>query len=67
MQQTRSQGRVLDALMQQKNQGHIPGILGRLVRNLAPFKLPLDYKCDAEVRRLLLLLLLIFMFYDFYT
>jgi structural maintenance of chromosome 4 len=32
MQTTKSQGKVLDALMQQKNKGHIPGILGRLVR-----------------------------------
>ncbi|XP_053663225.1 structural maintenance of chromosomes protein 4 [Anopheles marshallii] len=30
MQSTRSQGKVLDALMRQKNEGHIPGILGRL-------------------------------------
>ncbi|XP_050086478.1 structural maintenance of chromosomes protein 4 [Anopheles aquasalis] len=30
MQSTRSQGKVLDALMRQKNEGRIPGILGRL-------------------------------------
>ncbi|XP_055642960.1 structural maintenance of chromosomes protein 4 [Toxorhynchites rutilus septentrionalis] len=30
MQATRSQGKVLDALMKQKNEGRIPGILGRL-------------------------------------
>uniref|UniRef100_A0A8D8BBH1 Structural maintenance of chromosomes protein n=1 Tax=Culex pipiens TaxID=7175 RepID=A0A8D8BBH1_CULPI len=30
MQATRSQGKVLDALMRQKNEGRIPGILGRL-------------------------------------
>uniref|UniRef100_A0A182QGQ9 Structural maintenance of chromosomes protein n=1 Tax=Anopheles farauti TaxID=69004 RepID=A0A182QGQ9_9DIPT len=30
VQSTRSQGKVLDALMRQKNQGNIPGILGRL-------------------------------------
>lgn len=29
---TRSRGKVLDALMQQKHSGKIPGILGRLVR-----------------------------------
>uniref|UniRef100_A0AAY4E330 Structural maintenance of chromosomes protein n=1 Tax=Denticeps clupeoides TaxID=299321 RepID=A0AAY4E330_9TELE len=29
----RSRGKVLDALMQQKRSGNIPGILGRLVRN----------------------------------
>lgn len=29
---TRSRGKVLDALMQQKRNGKIPGILGRLVR-----------------------------------
>lgn len=28
---TRSRGKVLDALMQQKHSGKIPGILGRLV------------------------------------
>lgn len=29
----RSRGKVLDALMQQKKTGRIPGILGRLVKN----------------------------------
>lgn len=30
----RSRGRVLDALMQQKKSGRIPGIFGRLVKKL---------------------------------
>ena len=32
MQANRSRGRVLDALMEQKQLGHLPGIFGRLVR-----------------------------------
>lgn len=31
MQANRSRGRVLDSLMEQKRQGHLPGIFGRLV------------------------------------
>lgn len=36
----RSRGRVLDALMQQKKSGRIPGIFGRLVKHREDYTAP---------------------------
>lgn len=44
----RSRGKVLDALMQQKKSGRIPGILGRLV-SLLPDHMWLFQRLDIEL------------------